>query len=91
MADMKEEELLEEASRVTERVRDLQEEVASAAGRRIGDEQSLRQRISALDSLLRRVSSSLKARRAELDPKIVEKVDFFRIPFFLCVLKAEEN
>lgn len=90
MGDLKGEELLEEASRVTDRVRELQEEVAAAAGRTSGEEQSLRQRVSALDSILRHVSS-LKARHAELDPKILEKVNCLQTPFFYVIGKRIEQ
>ncbi|KAJ4803767.1 Transmembrane protein [Rhynchospora pubera] len=75
MGDMKEEELLQEALQVTERVRELEEEVETAVGRRYGDEHSLLQRVSTLDSLFRGVSSSFDAKRAELDLKTIDKIE----------------
>ncbi|CAL9067226.1 unnamed protein product [Musa banksii] len=76
--------LLEEAARLAEAARELQEAAAILISRTRNEEQSLRQRAVALESDLRRLQSSLdstvrkkgeSATGGGVDPKIAEKVD----------------
>ncbi|CAL9081168.1 unnamed protein product [Musa textilis] len=76
--------LLEEAARLAEAARELQEAAAILISRTRNEEQSLRQRAVALESDLRRLQSSLDStvrKKGEsttgggVDPKIAEKVD----------------
>ncbi|KAJ8464645.1 hypothetical protein OPV22_027197 [Ensete ventricosum] len=76
--------LLEEAARLAEAARELQEAAAILISRTRNEEQSLRQRAVALESDLRRLQLSLdstvrkkgeNATGVGVDPKIAEKVD----------------
>ncbi|URD88692.1 TMPIT-like protein [Musa troglodytarum] len=76
--------LLEEAARLAEAARELQEAAAILISRTRNEEQSLRQSAVALESDLRRLQSSLDStvrKKGEsttgggVDPKIAEKVD----------------
>ncbi|RRT67546.1 hypothetical protein B296_00026238 [Ensete ventricosum] len=78
--------LLEEAARLAEAARELQEAAAILISRTRNEEQSLRQRAVALESDLRRLQLSLdstvrkkgeNATGVGVDPKIAEKVGVF--------------
>ncbi|KAJ3692628.1 hypothetical protein LUZ60_011723 [Juncus effusus] len=76
MVDTKEEdELLTEAVAAKQRATELQEAAMAAAGRRSVEEMSLRHRFAAVDSALRRLSSSLNSARERLDPGISVRID----------------
>ncbi|MQM01178.1 hypothetical protein Taro_033929, partial [Colocasia esculenta] len=70
--------LAEEAARVGELARELQDSAANLISRTWNEEQALRQRALALDADLRRLQSSLSAassRSRGLDTKDAEKLD----------------
>lgn len=73
-------ELMEEAARLADAARELQDAASALISRSDGEEQSLRQRSLALESDLRRLQSSLnsavkkKGGGGSVDPKIAEKV-----------------
>ncbi|KAJ6850594.1 transmembrane protein 120-like protein [Iris pallida] len=77
--DEEERRLWEEAARLGELARELQESASALISRTWNEEQGLRQRALALESDLKRAQSALAAARrrssAAFDPKAVEKID----------------
>lgn len=71
-------ELVEEAARLAEQARELQDSAAALLSKAWNEEQALRQRALALESDIKRLRSSVdsaaKKNPAVLDPKIAGKV-----------------
>ncbi|KAJ0968844.1 hypothetical protein J5N97_021721 [Dioscorea zingiberensis] len=69
--------LVDEASRLVDLARELQESASAHISRTWNDEQALRQRALSLDSELRRLQSAFDSasRNRALDPRVAEKID----------------
>ncbi|PKI76531.1 hypothetical protein CRG98_003082, partial [Punica granatum] len=67
----------EEVRRAVEQAKELQDSASSLVAKASGEEQSMRQRASALDSTIRRLRSSIDSQLAHklLDPKLADKLE----------------